>query len=74
MLLNREEIKQILNRYHISSFIDYKMIDSSHGEQDLRHNYIIDNRYVLRVNSAKVMKEERIKELNQLIERYNDFG
>ena len=74
MSLNKEEIKRILNKFHISSFVEYKMIDSSHGEKDLRHNYIIDNRYVLRVNSAKVMKGDRIKELNRLIERYNDFG
>lgn len=48
--------------------------DSSHGEDDIRHNYIIDKKLVLRLNSAKVMTEERLEELNALIERYRSFG
>ena len=73
-MLNRNELKKLLERYGIGSVNDYTMIDSSHGESDLRHNYIIDKKYVLRVNSAKVMGEKRIKELNRLIGRYNAFG
>lgn len=72
--LDRKEIQQILIGFGIKSFEQLEMIDSSHGENDIRHNYIIDNKYVLRVNSAKVMTEERVAELNKLIKRYNDFG
>ena len=74
MLLERDEIQTILNKYGIESFNDTNMIDSSHGDQDIRNNYIIDKKFVLRVNSAKVMGEDRLKELNVLIRRYNDFG
>ena len=73
-MLNRNELMKLLERYGIGSVNDYTMIDSSHGESDLRHNYIIDKKYVLRVNSAKVMGEKRIKELNRLIGRYNAFA
>lgn len=74
MLLNKEEIKSILDMYNISSFDAFNMIDTSHGDNDIRHNYIIDKKYVLRINSAKVMKDKRIKELITLIQQYNTFG
>jgi len=60
MTLNRSEIEKLLNMYGITAFDNFTMIDSSHGDSDIRHNYIIDKKYVLRVNSAKVMSEERI--------------
>ena len=66
MTLDRDEIEKLLSKYGIVSFDNFTMIDSSHGDTDIRHNYIIDKKYVLRVNSAKVMGEERIKELNTL--------
>lgn len=49
-------------------------MDSSHGETDIRRNYLIDRKYVLRVNSAPVMTEARLAELNTLIGRYRAFG
>lgn len=72
--LSKKEIEELLIQFGIKYFEEYEMIDSSHGQSDIRHNYIIDKKYVLRINSAKVMAEERIKELNILIKRYNDFG
>lgn len=53
---------------------DYFMIDTSHGDGDIRQNYIIDKKYVLRLNSVAVMSEERLSELNKLIKRYCDYG
>lgn len=70
----KEKLLELLAAYGIDRFLDYRMVDSSHGEDDIRQNYIIDNRYVLRVNSAQVMTEQRLAELNTLIARYNDFG
>lgn len=53
---------------------DIRFADSSHGEDDVRHNYLLDGRYVLRMNSAPVMNDNRITELNRLILRYRAFG
>lgn len=72
--ISKKELEELLIQFGVDFFEEYEMIDSSHGESDIRHNYIIDKKYVLRINSAKVMTEERIKELNILIKRYNDFG
>ncbi len=72
--LKKKEIERIISEYGIESFENMEMIDSSHGANDIRYNYIIDKKYVLRINSAKVMTEERVAELNVLIKRYNDWG
>jgi hypothetical protein len=71
------EYKQVivlLQLFDIHSAERVEFVDSSHGEDDIRHNYLIDKKYVLRINSAKVMTEERLTELNTLIERYRSFG
>ncbi len=70
----KNQLAALLREFGITELHEYKMVDSSHGEDDTRHNYIIDKRYVLRVNTAPVMTEERLAELNPLIDRYNAFG
>ena len=72
--INKKELEELLIQFDINSFGECEMIDSSHGESDIRHNYIIDKKYVLRINSAKVMTEERIKELNILIKDITTLG
>lgn len=74
MQLSRDEITSILSLFDVGAFQDFVMIESTQGEDDVRYNYIIDKKYVLRINSAKVMTEERIKKINDLVKRYNDFG
>lgn len=71
---HNETVAELLSQFGISDYENAEFIDSSHGEEDVRHNYIIDKKYVLRINSAKVMTEERIEQLNTLIHRYRAFG
>lgn len=65
---------KLLRHFDIHNADTMQFVDSSHGEDDIRHNYIIDKKYVLRINSAKVMTKDRLAELNTLIERYRSFG
>lgn len=69
-----DHILNLLQQFDIHCVDTMEFVDSSHGEDDIRHNYIIDKKYVLRINSAKVMTEERLIELNALIKRYHSFG
>lgn len=71
---HNEMIAELLSQFGISNFENAEFIDSSHGDSDIRHNYIIDKKYVLRINSVKVMTEDRIEQLNTLIHRYRSFG
>ena len=68
------QVLDLLQQFQIYNAEKIEFVDSSQGEDDIRHNYIIDKKYVLRLNSAKVMTEERLTELNTLIERYRSFG
>ncbi len=74
MMLDKEGILELLGEYGICTCEEFQYVDSSHGEKDIRRNYIIDKKYVLRLNSAHVMNDERIADLNRLIQRYRDFG
>ena len=68
------QVLDLLQQFQIHNAEKVEFVDSSQGEDDIRHNYIIDKKYVLRLNSAKVMTEERLTELNTLIDRYRSFG
>lgn len=68
------QVLDLLQQFQIHNAEKVEFVDSSQGEDDIRHNYIIDKKYVLRLNSAKVMTAERLAELNILIERYRSFG
>ena len=69
-----EKFQQIAKEYGVDNISSVELVDSSRGEEGLRHNYVLDKKYVLRVHSAPVMTEERILELDRLIKRYHEFG
>ena len=71
---SRDDILSELAKYGFASKGDISLIDTSHDRDDIRLNYIIDKKWVLRFNKAPEMTEKRIRELNRLIERYKDFG
>ena len=67
-------VRELLRLFGADSVQTVEFTDSSHGDSDIRHNYLIDRKYVLRINSAPVMTDRRLEELNRLIERYREFG
>lgn len=69
-----DQCSEILKEFNISDIQSMKLIESSHGEEDVRYNYVIDKKYVFRVNSAQVFSEERFYELNDLVRRYHEYG
>ena len=70
----RDDILNELAEYGFHGEGDISLIDSSHSQDDIRLNYIIDKKWVLRFCKAPEMTEKRLCELNRLIGRYNDFG
>ena len=73
-MLNDTEIRDLLEQFGLDFQSVNKVHDTSRGENDRRFNYILDDRYVLKVNSAHVMSEDRLKEISRLIGRYCDIG
>lgn len=70
----RGDILSLLACYGVNDATEIKLIDSTHDESDIRLNYIIDKKWVLRFCNPSSMSEKRIGELNRLISRYIDFG
>lgn len=70
----QEGLCSLLALYGVSNAVKVGLLDTSHGADDIRWNYIIDKKYVLRLTNAPDMTEERLDDLNRLIGRYADFG
>lgn len=69
-----EALLSLLSLYGVEDMQSAGLIDTSHDAQDIRWNYIIDKKYVLRLTNAPEMTEERFADLNRLIGRYGAFG
>ncbi len=68
------EIQNIMSRFGLTVQSVTNFYDTSHGEEDKRFNYILDDKYVLKVSSLRTMWEERLQEIRRLIERYRSIG
>ena len=69
-----EELLGLLGLYGVKNMENVGIIDTSFDEQDIRWNYIIDKKYVLRLTNAPGMTEARLRAMDRLIARYADFG
>ena len=70
----RADILIELSRFGIGSANAIQLIDTTHDALDVRLNYIIDKKWVLRFCNAPYMTEKRMGELNRLIGRYRTIG
>ncbi len=66
--LTYTEISPILARFGIEGQTISGFQDTSRGQGDTRWNFILDSRYVLKINSQKAMWENRLQEISRLIE------
>ena len=63
-----------LSKYGIDGAQQIRLIDSTHDAMDVRLNYMIDQKWVLRFCNAPDMTEKRMGDLNRLIGRYRAMG
>ena len=70
----RSDILIELSKFGIEGANTIKLIDSTHDAMDVRLNYIIDKKWVLRFCNAPDMTEKRMGDLNRLIGRYRAMG
>ena len=68
------DIAALLKQYGVFELREVGLIDTSHGADDIRWNFIVDRKYVLRFCNAPDMTEPRMEDLNRLIDRYRTFG
>ena len=68
------EIQDIMSNFGLSVQRVTHFYDTSHDNDDKRLNYILDDKYVLKINSTRAMWEERLQEIHRLISRYRSIG
>ncbi len=68
------EIQNIMSHFELSVQSITAFYDTSHGDEDKRWNYILDNKYVLKISSLGTMWEARLQEIHRLISRYRSIG
>ena len=70
----RQDVLDVLSKYGIADADQIKLIDSTRDASDIRLNYIIDKKWVLRFCNAQDMTEARLGDLCRLIDRYHASG
>lgn len=70
----KEDILGLLEWYGFVAQGDIRLLDTSHAETDIRLNYFVDNKFVLRLCNAPDLTDDRLAGLNRLIDRYCDYG
>lgn len=71
--MKRNILLNILKEWGLSfQKITHKEVTSR--PNDYREILVLDKQWVLRINSVNAMSEERLSELNRLIERYHSIG
>lgn len=73
-MLDYAILSNILDRFGLTFSEVTNFYDTSHGENDQRFNYILDENYVLKIHSPNSLWEERLQEISRLIERYRAIG
>lgn len=73
-MLEIKGIQQIMLHFGLPVQSVTNFYDTSRGDDDKRLNYILDDKYVLKVNSVGAMWEDRLREIKRLIARYRSIG
>lgn len=73
-MIEINEIQNIMSHFGLSVQSITDFYDTSHSNDDKRLNYILDKKYVLKVNSVCAMWESRLQEIHRLITRYRSIG
>ncbi len=72
--LSHDMISAILSRFGLENEQVTDFCNSSHGDDDIRWNFMLNSRYVLKVNAQRSMWEARLQEISRLIARYRSIG
>lgn len=73
-MLEKQELASIVARFGLTFEEVTEFYDTSHGEDDIRWNFILDRKYVLKINSERTIWEQRLQEISRLIGRYRSIG
>ena len=67
-------IQEILQHFPVEIGEVTAFHNTSHGDKDIRWNFIFGESYVLKMNTGSLVWEGRLQEISRLIARYRDIG
>lgn len=73
-MFTTKEIREMCSLYRVNCDEIGEVIDTTKDKNDQRYNYFIDNQYILKISNSEVIYEENMKEIQSLIQRYNEMG
>jgi len=73
-MFSKDELSNICRNFNIQCFGIGDLIDTSHGDNDRRYNYKINNQYFLKINSATAVNEKFLSDIEELAKRYRYIG
>ena len=74
LLREPDRLREILAPFGLGFETVTRFVDSSHDDEDVRLNFILDDRYVLKLHSQQSVWEGRLQEIRRLIDRYRSIG
>lgn len=72
--IEKAQIAHILSHFPVEEREVTDFCDSSHGDGDIRWNFILGSSYVLKLNTPNGMWEDRLQEISRLVARYRSIG
>lgn len=72
--MNKELLEMVCDKYGIKLFTIDNFVDSSHGEDDIRYNYIINQTYVVKMNTTPMITERFLVKIDSLVDKYISIG
>lgn len=72
--MNKQTVLNICNVFNIHPQNISDVIETSRSSEDIRYNYIIDKSYVLKINTAEMINEKFLTDINRLVEKYRNIG
>lgn len=73
-MYNQELLTQVCEQFQIELFSIDNFIDTSHGNEDIRYNYVINKMYVVKINTTKIISNNFLTEIDALVDRYRSIG
>lgn len=72
-MVNERDVLEVCKLFNVLDGTITNFIDSSKNEEDQRYNYVIDDTYVLKMNTNGTITEKFLEEVNSLQERYRSI-
>lgn len=69
--IDEKIVREVCAAFGVTALQIKDPIDTSHGEDDIRLNFIIDDAYVLKITNGKTTSEDFLSGVSRLIKRYH---